>query len=75
MKAIRITQKLDSETLYLPQLRAWLGKDVEIVVRETSSGVTPNDDEACHGDLVGSVLHFEDPFGPAVPPEEWESNR
>ena len=34
MSAIRILKHLDSETLHLPELRALVGKDVEIVVEE-----------------------------------------
>ncbi len=34
MNAIRITQKLESDTLYLPQLRSWVGRNVEIIVLE-----------------------------------------
>jgi hypothetical protein len=34
MTAIRIETTIDSETLYLPQLKPLLGKNVEIVVRE-----------------------------------------
>jgi hypothetical protein len=31
---VRILRKLDSETLYLPELRPLIGKSVEIIVRE-----------------------------------------
>jgi hypothetical protein len=34
MNAIRIRKKLDSETLYLPELRPWLARGVEIIVLE-----------------------------------------
>lgn len=34
MDTIRISQKLDSDTLYLPQVRPLIGKTVEIIVRE-----------------------------------------
>lgn len=36
MDAIRVHQKLDSDTLYLPQVRPLIGKNVEIIVREHS---------------------------------------
>ena len=76
MQAIRITQKLESDTLYLPQLRPWLGKNVEIVVQE----IMPNPVVALGSpipvrSLVGSVLQYDDPFGPAIEPDEWEANR
>ncbi|MGA2060969.1 MAG: hypothetical protein ABSG67_10845 [Thermoguttaceae bacterium] len=31
---IRLHQKIDSETLYLPELKPMIGKTVEIVIRE-----------------------------------------
>lgn len=36
MMPLRITRRLDSETLVLPELRAWVGKTVEISVSEAS---------------------------------------
>jgi hypothetical protein len=42
MTAIRIETQLESETLYLPQLKPLVGKSVEIIVREkTVPVVTP----------------------------------
>ena len=43
MSTIRIRKKLESETLHLPELRALLGKNVEIIVTEASAvpQVTP----------------------------------
>ena len=67
MNTIRITQKLESETLHLPQLRHWLGKDVEIVIRETSPASSLAGEPAAPSrSLVGSVLQYDDPFGPAI---------
>ena len=40
MKAIRIRKTLDSETLYLPELKPMIGKVVEIIVLE-QTGATP----------------------------------
>jgi hypothetical protein len=37
MNTIRIETTLDSETLYLPQLKPLMGKSVEIVVQEIAS--------------------------------------
>ena len=36
MQAIRVRQRLESETLTLPQLRPFIGREVEIVVSEVS---------------------------------------
>lgn len=76
MQAIRITQKLESDTLYLPQLRPWLGKDVDIVVQESTAGsrAVPETQTPART-LVGSVLQYDDPFGPVTSPDEWEANR
>jgi hypothetical protein len=38
MNAIRIRKKLDSETLYLPELKSLVGKTVEIIVLEELAG-------------------------------------
>ena len=49
MDAIHINTKLDSDTLYLPQVRPLIGKTVEIIVQEqaptveqTQNGRNPN---------------------------------
>jgi hypothetical protein len=34
MDAIRVRKKINSETVYLPELRPLIGKTVEIIVRE-----------------------------------------
>ena len=69
---IRITKKLDSDTLHLPELRAWLGKTVEITVLDDadpslgeSATVSPT--------LRGSVVRYTDPFEPAASADEWEA--
>jgi hypothetical protein len=42
MDAIRIETTIDSDTLYLPQLKPLVGKSVEIIVRErTVPSITP----------------------------------
>ena len=76
MQAIRVTQILDSETLYLPQLRPLMGQRVEIIVLSTD----PVDLESVERDppsesLVGSVLRYDDPQEPAALADEWEASR
>lgn len=76
MTTIRICRKLESTTPYLPELAPLVGKTVELIVREEERSQTP----AAPADkwvnpLRGSVLRDDDPFGPAVPAEEWEANR
>lgn len=78
MQAIRIKQRLDSETLHLPQVRPLLGKHVEIIVLEDAAAEpqeTVLQDESSRYPLRGSVLRYDEPFAPAVPPDEWEANR
>ncbi|MBW3540340.1 MAG: hypothetical protein KY476_08725 [Planctomycetes bacterium] len=42
MSAIRITRKLDSDRLHLPELKPLIGKNVEIIVQEAQPlGVIP----------------------------------
>lgn len=36
MNALRIRKTIDGENLYLPELRDWAGKDVEIIILEES---------------------------------------
>ena len=69
MPAIRIRQKLDSETLTLPQLRPFVGKEVEIVISDVSPTSHPTASrQPSRSPLAGSILRDDDdPFGPAVP--------
>ena len=76
MRAIRLTRTLDSETLYLPQLRPLLGQRVEIIVlSQDEAAATSEPATPFVNPLAGSVLRDDDPFGPAVPAEEWEACR
>jgi len=34
MHVIRVRKRVESETLHLPELKEWIGKDVEIIVLE-----------------------------------------
>ncbi len=72
MEVLRLTRHLDSETLHLPELRPFVGKDVEIIVREAESAPRASDSEAARHALRGSILRYDDPFEPAVPEEDWE---
>lgn len=77
MQTIRICRKLESITPHLPELTPLLGKTVEFIVREESAGevaVTGNAMPRVNP-LRGSVLRDDDPFGPAVPAEDWEANQ
>ncbi len=67
---VRVRRHLDSDTIRIPELKELVGKDVEIVVREAlPAGREP-------GPLEGSILwEDDDPYAPAVDPDDWEANR
>lgn len=79
MATIHIHRQLNSDTL--PELRPLIGKTVDIIVRETGGPiVTPGTGDwsawpAAAAEMAGSVLHYDEPFEPAVSPEEWEANQ
>lgn len=83
MATIHIHRQLSSATL--PELRPLIGKTVDIIVREADpslntaefdgSGEQSTEGGYPNNPLAGSILFYDDPFGPAVPPEEWEANQ
>lgn len=74
MQAIRVTKTLDSETLYLPQLRPFMGQEVEIIVLPTEARAAKvSGHDTAKNLLAGSVLRDDDPFGPAVPADRSQS--
>ncbi len=75
MSTIRIFRKLESTTLHLPELASLIGKTVEFTVREESETASPLREAGWVNPLRGSVLRDDDPFEPAVPPNEWEAAR
>ena len=76
MQAIRVTRTLDSETIYLPQLRPLLGQQVEIIVLAVEASVpTSSSEDTVINPLDGSVLRYDDPFEPAVTADEWDANQ
>lgn len=59
MTAIRIRTRVDSETLYLPELRPLIGQEVEIIVlEEKPSGNTEGvvADTRCVLEMVDAVM-------------------
>jgi len=46
MQVIHIHRKIESETLYLPELRPLVGKNVELIVFEQADSVQGNGDWA-----------------------------
>lgn len=70
MQAIRVRQRLNSETLTLPQLRPFMGKEVEIVISDLTPEQEATKQPPKKFPLEGSVLWDDDPLGPAVSAEE-----
>jgi hypothetical protein len=76
MQAIRLIHTLDSDTLYLPQLRPFVGTQVEIIVLSQEEPPVPAEPTAqSDNPLIGSMIEYSDPFEPAVPADEWEACR
>ena len=75
MRAVRVTRRLDSDTLFLPELRPLLGKRVEIIVLEAETNGSGEERVSTHEDLRGSILRYDAPFEPAVLEGDWEALR
>ena len=72
MDAIRVKRRIESENVYLPELRPWKGADVEIIVlRERVTESAKNLPQSRYP-LRGSVFHYEEPFDP-VAAHDWEA--
>jgi hypothetical protein len=72
MDAVRIETKVKQNgRVVLDGLPFEEGQDVEVIVLEShKEAITPSPNP-----LKGSVLRYDDPFEPAVPPEDWEAVR
>lgn len=76
MTVLHIRCRVDSDILRIPELGELVGRDVEIVVREVkaeseSQPLMPDNKYP----LRGSLLWYDDPFGPAAPIEDWEASQ
>jgi hypothetical protein len=71
MASINIRAHVDSDTLHLPELKPFIGQDVEITIK--TAPVTEQEWQKIRESLKGTILRDDDPFGPAVPPEDWEA--
>ena len=77
MMAYKTEATLDSRTLTLRNLPFPPGTAVEVIVLErigapdTTTGGGTDAHEATP--LAGTVLRYDDPFEPAVPPEDWDA--
>jgi hypothetical protein len=72
MAGIHISTVVSKETVKaLPELGHLIGQRVEMDV--TVPKVSEAEWAKIREWLKGSVLRDDDPFGPAVPPEDWEA--
>ena len=73
MNALKVRRRVESETLHLPELRPFFGKEVEIIVLETERKDDPGENDRKRS-LQGSVLRYDDPFD-SVAEGDWEAQR
>ena len=59
-------------TVLLKELPFQAGDAVEIIILEQSKTSSSSSQEKLIHSLKGSVLRYDDPFEPAIPPEHWE---
>lgn len=77
--SVTIRRKVRAGQTDVPELAAFEGKDVEITVTEVGTPASPapepwpDNGPTERYPLRGSVLRFEDPFGPAATEEDWEA--
>jgi len=55
MNAVRIRKRVDSDTLHLPELRAMIGKDVEIIVLEEPAAQAASQDLTAVHEAAGKI--------------------
>lgn len=73
MNAYKVATTLTKDgVLLLEGLPFVSGDAVEIIVIEKSSEQIIKQPTDLDSPLKGSVLRYDDPFGPAVEPEEWD---
>ncbi len=72
MEAVRIDTKVQQNgRIILNDLPFEEGKEVEVIILEAETQqVTVKNNP-----LKGSILRYDDPFGPACPIEDWEALR
>jgi hypothetical protein len=75
MTAHRTQATVQSDgTLTISGLPIAPGQNVEVIVFLPQTAERPSMQDVLQR-LRGSVTQFDDPFSPAVPPEDWEANR
>jgi hypothetical protein len=72
-RAVAVVGDDQSVTVQVPLPR---GEHVEVIVLASNGGGSAETSaDEVRRRLRGSVLTYDDPFGPAVPPEEWDALR
>jgi hypothetical protein len=73
MSTVHIRTRVKSETLTVKSaaLKHFIGKDVEITI--SAEAPDPKQGASSYGSMRGTVIRDDDPFAPAVPPEDWEA--
>jgi len=59
--------------LLLNELPFHAGETVEVIILEQSIGQNSSQDSSSEFPLQGSVIRYDDPFEPAVSPQEWDA--
>jgi len=57
----------------LPPMPQAAGKAVEVTISVAEETETLNNRETAKAKLRGSVTRYDDPYGPALPADEWEA--
>jgi hypothetical protein len=73
MSTVHIRTRIKSETLTVKStaLKQFIGKDVEITISAEVPGAEQR--VSSYGSMRGTVIRDDDPFAPAVAPEDWEA--
>ena len=70
MEAFKTKTKIKNHSIKIDKVPFKDGEEVEVTVNKV--------EKAPHNSkypLRGTLLKYEDPFEPAVPPEDWEANQ
>lgn len=73
MESVRFTRKILSEPLGFPEFCPFVGQEVEITIRTAPSDQAISSIADRRKNLIGSVLRYDDPFGPAIPVDDWDA--
>lgn len=73
MNAYKVETVLTEDgTLLLKELPFQAGDEVEIIILERPKTSSPSSPDRSPRSLQGSILRYDDPFEPALSPDEWE---